>query len=257
MSVGQAVILFCAALLGGTLNAVAGGGTFLTLPALLLTGVPPVQSNATSTIALWPGTLASAAAYRSSLTASRRTLLSFGLVSLVGGGLGALVLVHTNSSTFELLIPWLLLLATVLFSFGNQMTGRLRAQMGKASGPTWLAPAGSLLLQFVISAYGGFFGGGIGILMLATFAVMGMTNIHEMNALKTVLTACINGVAVVTFVLAGDIFWAQALVMVVGGIVGGYGGAIYARKIDPKYIRWFVMCVGFGMTIYFFVRTYA
>lgn len=257
MTLLTALVLFVAAVLGGTLNAVAGGGSFISFPALLISGVPPIQANATSTIALWPGSAASIGAYKDSLTATRRTLLLYGIVSIIGGVLGALVLINTKPATFSLLIPWLLLLATLLFTFGGKLTGTLRARLSKASGPAWLPLTGALVLQFIISAYGGFFGGGIGILMLASFAVLGMENIHEMNALKAVLATCINGVAVITFILAGKIFWPEALVMIVGAIAGGYGGAYYARRIDPRIVRRFVILVGFGMSLYFFITTFA
>ena len=257
MSWFQAIILFCAAILGGTLNSVAGGGSFITFPTLIITAVPPVNANATSTVALWPGSVATVGGYRGMLRVERRLLLLLSGISLLGGGLGAVVLLHTNQQFFLRLVPYLLLLATLLFAFGGPITARLRRrknETGDGSASFRMPLIWIIALQFVIALYGGFFGGGIGILMLATLSLMGMDDIHSANALKAILTACINGVAVVTFIIAGAIFWAQALVMIVGGIAGGYGGATIARRLDPKLVRRFVILVGFGLSIYFFVR---
>lgn len=253
----SALLLFVAAVLGGMLNAVAGGGTFITLPALIFTGVPSVNANITSTVALWPGTLATIGGYRGTLHVERRLLLALGGVSVVGGALGALVLLRTTSTLFLQLVPYLLLLATLLFAFGGTITTRLRRSRQKRAreaGTFGMPIVWVTVCQFVIAVYGGFFGGGIGILMLAALSVMGMDDIHSANALKAILNACINGVAIVTFVLAGAIFWGQAVVMIVGAVVGGYGGATVARHINPKLVRWFVIFVGIVMSVYFFVH---
>jgi uncharacterized protein len=255
LDISQALVLFVAAVIGGALNSVAGGGSFISFPALLLFNAPhPIESNATNTVALWPGSIASAGAYRKELSAQRSTLVLLSSVSLLGGLLGSLVLLRTKPATFESLLPYLLLVATLLFTFGGAVTARLRRQVSHVSAPSWLGVAGVCLLQFAIAIYGGFFGGGIGILMLATLALMGMTEIHMMNALKTVLASLINGIAVVAFVVAGKVIWPQAVVMIVGAIIGGYGGAHVARKLDGGVVRGFVITVGFTMTAYFFYR---
>jgi uncharacterized protein len=249
------ILLFVAAVLGGTLNSVAGGGTFITLPALIFTGVPPIAANVTSTVALWPGSVASTGAYRRELAAQQRGLLILLLgTSLIGGILGARLLLGTSQSAFVLLLPYLMLMATILFTISPYITKMLRARSTEKTQRTWLTWTVMAFAQFIIAIYGGYFGGGIGILMLATLAMMGMENIHEMNGVKTLLTTCINGAAMVTFIVHGAVFWPQAILMLVGAIVGGYGGAYYARKIEQKWIRIFVMVVGFSMTIYFFVR---
>jgi uncharacterized membrane protein YfcA len=221
----------------------------VTFPALLFAGISPVTANATSTIALWPGTVASAFAYRRELHDVRRELLPMGFASLVGGLAGSLVLLRTSDSTFILLIPWLLLFATVLFSFGGWMATRL---LRGARAPLALAT----VAQVFVAIYGGYFGGGIGIMMLAILSVLGMANIHRMNALKTVLGALINGVAVIAFILAGAVAWAPGVAMIAGGVTGGYAGAAVARRVDPKHVRWLVLGVAWTMTAYFFVRTY-
>ena len=255
MSLPSILLLFLAAVLGGTLNAVAGGGSFFTFPSLIFTGVPPIAANATSTAALWPGSIASIGAYRRELAAQNPILL-FLLVdtSLIGGMLGAVLLLRTPQGIFVTLLPYLLLTATLLFTFSGPVTKlfHVRNMEKRALSPANLI--GLAIVQLIISIYGGYFGGGIGILMLATLAVMGMEDIHMMNALKTLLTTCINGVAVITFILAGAVFWLQALVMILGAIIGGYGGAYYARKIKQTWIRAFVMIIGFSLTLYFFIR---
>lgn len=259
MTFPQAIALFIAAVLGGALNSVAGGGSFITLPTLIFTGVSAKIANATSTVALWPGSVASVSAYRKELMKQNRTLLLvLGITSLVGGLLGALLLLGTSQNTFVQLLPYLLLLATVLFAVSGPITTRLRARAAERSPKqtsqiSWRVLTLIAILQLIIATYGGYFGGGIGILMLATLGLMGMENIHEMNAVKTVLQTVINGVAVVAFIIAGAVVWGQAIVMIVGSIVGGFTMASFARRLDPRVVRGFVILVGISMTIYFFV----
>ncbi|HLG63122.1 MAG TPA: sulfite exporter TauE/SafE family protein [Ktedonosporobacter sp.] len=255
MALPQILVLFVASILGGILNAVAGGGSFFTFPSLIVTGVSAIQANATSTVALWPGTIASVGAYRRELKKQKRGLLLLLVgISLIGGVLGAILLLRTSQAVFVLLIPYLLLLATLLFAFSGPVTARLRTRSINKTRLSWRSFIGLAVAQFIISIYGGYFGGGIGILMLATLAMMGLDNIHEMNALKTLLASCINGIAVVTFIIAGAVVWFQAILMIFGAILGGYGGAYYARKIDPRWVRLFVIVVGIVLTIYFFLR---
>ena len=253
MSLPQALLLFGIALVAGAQNSVAGGGSFLTVPVLIFTGVLPKQANATNTLALWPGTVASIPPYRDALDTERLTLVVLSIVSVVGGILGAVVLLKTPQDAFLRILPFLLLGATILFAVGGPVTARLR-RSGKPPGPRWLTLTGVSLVQFVVALYGGFFGGGIGILMLATLSLMGMRNIHTMNALKVVLASCINFVAMLTFIFAGLVEWPQALVMMVGAIIGGWGGASVARKIDGRYIRIYVIVVGLAMSLVLFLR---
>ena len=243
------LFLFGAGMLGGALNSVAGGGSFIGLPALLYAGIPPVAANATTTLALWPGAVSSAIAYRRDIRASLRTLLVLGAVSLIGGLLGALLLVRTSDTSFMRLLPWLMLVAASAFTFGNRLTPG-----ASAGAPRHVVAPWAVLLQLVISVYGGYFGGGIGIMMLATLAMAGMTDIHEMNGLKSTLGATINGIALAEFVYNGSVHWKPGLVMVAGGIVGGYAGASLARRIERRHVRLFVIAVGWTMTVYFFLR---
>jgi uncharacterized protein len=245
-----AVMLFFAAAAGGAINSVAGGGSFVSFPALLFAGVPSVPANATNSVALWPGSVASAFAYRRELGDVRRELLPLSIAGLAGGLAGSLLLLRTSERAFVLMIPWLLLFATVLFSFG----GRLSRLIASGAPASILAAS---VLQLLVSVYGGYFGGGMGIMMLAILSILGMSDIHRMNAVKTILGALVNGVAVVAFIVAGAIDWTSGAVMIAGGTLGGYGGAAAARRVDPKHVRRLVMAVAWSMTAYFFVRTYA
>jgi uncharacterized membrane protein YfcA len=242
-------LLFVAAAVGGALNSVAGGGSFVAFPALLFAGVPPIPANATNTIALWPASVASAVAYRRELTDARRVLVPLGCAALGGGLVGSLLLLRTSDQTFVVLIPFLLLFATVLFSFGGSIAKKITAG---AHAPLPVAVAA----QFAISVYGGYFGGGMGIMMLAVMTLLGMTEIHRMNGLKNVLGTLINGVAVVAFVLAGAVQWGAGVVMIFGGITGGYAGAAIARRVNPRYVRRLVMAIAWTMTAYFFAKTF-
>ena len=254
MSIGQALILFIAAVLGSILNSVAGGGTFITFPTLIFTGVPSINANASSAVALWPGSVASARAYASALKVPRQLLVLLIIVSAVGGLVGADVLLHTPQATFRLLIPYLLLVATVLFALGPYVTKWVRKRASSLGAPGWVGTASIAVLQFVIAAYGGFFGGGMSILILSGLSLLGLEGIHTMNAVKNLLAVFINGVAVLAFVIAGAVYWPQALVMVVGAVIGGYTAGVYAQLLDPKLVRWFVIGVGVALTAYFFVH---
>lgn len=254
MNLHNAIFLFFAGALGGAINAVAGGGSFVAFPALMFTGVPPVSANATNTLALWVGVTASGGAYRNRLSISRRVMIPLIVTSVIGGLAGAFLLIKTPAQTFLKVMPWLMLGATLLFAFGKHLTGRIAA--GISSDASRGAIAGASVFELVVAVYGGYFGGGIGIMNLAMLAAMGMTDIHDMNALKVVLGGVINGVATVTFVITGAIVWPQAIVMTVGAILGGYFAAHYAQKLPQSWIRAFVILVGAAMTVYFFVLGY-
>jgi uncharacterized protein len=252
------IFLFFAALTGGAVNSVAGGGSFISFPALLFTGMAPIPANATNAVALWPGTTASAVAYRNTFTSdSRRLLLPLVSACIVGGVLGAAILLQTPPVTFLHLVPWLLLLATLLFVFSGRMTTWVRSRAGHAPGDEKL-PRGlfltGLFLQLVIAMYVGYFGAGTGILVLALLALLGMENVHAMNGIKTLLVSVANGVAIVTFIWARVIVWPQALLMIVGAAAGGYGGAYLAQRMNPQHVRRLVIVIGFAMAAYFFWR---
>jgi uncharacterized membrane protein YfcA len=253
MDLAAALLLVAAATAGGAMNAVAGGGSFLTFPSLLFAGVPAIPANATSAVALWPGSLASAWGYREDLAHEKRVLRWFGAVSLAGGLAGALLLLLTPERTFRALIPWLLLGATAIFAFGPILARRLREAGSLSHRVTTRSLLWLSIVQLLVAVYGGYFGGGIGILMLAAFAAMGMEDIHAMNGLKAVLALLINGIAVVAFIVAGVVDWPAALLMVAGAVLGGYLGARGAKKVDAKWLRVFVIVVGLTLTAYFFL----
>jgi uncharacterized membrane protein YfcA len=252
LSFSHAILLFFAGALAGAMNAVAGGGSFVAFPTLLFTGVPPIPANATNTLSLWVGTAVSGGAYRRHLNLPRRVLLPLVSMGLLGGLAGALLLIKTPAHTFFRLIPWLMLAATLLFTFGRHLTGRLSSGISHQASNA--AIAGASCIELLVAIYGGYFGGGIGIMNLAMFAALGMTDIHEMNALKIVLVAVINGVAAVTFIATGSIVWPQALLMIVGAGLGGYASAHYAQKLPQSLVRATIIALGSGMTIYFFLK---
>ena len=248
------IFLFFAGALGGALNSVAGGGSFIAFPALLFTGVPPIPANATNTIALWTAAAASGGAYRKRLDVPRSVLIPLLSASPVGGLVGALLLLKTPAHTFMRVLPWLTLGATLLFAFGKKLAGGRKSVIEHEA--TTFALAGATLFQLGVAIYGGYFGGGMGIVMLAMLAALGMTDIHAMNALKSVMGFVINGVAVVTFIAARAVYWKHGIIMIVGGIAGGYLGAHYAMKMPQVWIRMFVVVVGAAMTSYFFWKSY-
>jgi uncharacterized membrane protein YfcA len=254
LNLESAIFLFFAGVLGGALNSVAGGGSFIAFPALLFTGVPPIPANATNTIALWTAAAASGGAYRKQLAVPRRVMIPLLAASLIGGLAGAVLLLKTPPQTFMRVLPWLTLGATLLFAFGKKLArGRKSVIEHDATG---VALAGATLFQLGVAVYGGYFGGGMGIVMLAMLAALGMTDIHAMNALKSVMGFVINGIAAVTFVVTGAVYWRHGMVMIAGAIVGGYLGAHYAMKAPQAWIRTFVVLVGAGMTVYFFCKSY-
>ena len=254
MHLQTAIFLFVAGALGGAINAVAGGGSFIAFPALLFTGVPPVPANATNTLSLWLGVTASGRAYRHRLTIPKRVMVPLLVAGVIGGLAGAFLLIRTPGQTFLKVLPWLMLGATLLFAFGKHLTGKIAAGIHHEASSG--AVAGAALFELLVAVYGGYFGGGLGIMNLAMLSALGMTDIHAMNALKVVLGGVINGVATVTFVVTRAIVWPQGIVMTVGAMLGGYFAAHWAQKLPQKWIKNFVIVVGTGMTLYFFWKAY-
>ena len=247
-----------AAFLAGIMNSVAGGGTLLTFPALIAAGLSPLIANATSTVALLPASLSSAFGYREELAGSRRWAAALAVPSLVGGGLGALLLLHTSNATFNRIVPWLVLGATTLFVLQRPL---LRWIRGEA--PTRLtdqqvgerAPAPAMLAaQLLVGVYGGYFGAGIGILMLAALGFMGFSNIHRMNGLKNWGAFCMNFVAAVMFAFSGIVDWPVALSMAAGSIAGGYVGARAAQRVPQGVVRGVVIALGVTTGVWLLIR---
>jgi uncharacterized membrane protein YfcA len=244
-------LLCVVAFAAGAVNSVAGGGTLLTFPVLLAV-VPPRVANATSTVALMPGSAAGAWGYRRELAGTRPWLLLLGGPSLLGGAAGSLLLYYLPEKVFDYLIPWLLLTAALLFLIQPAL-GRLvrEGQAGLPRAPVCAAVAG---FQFLVAVYGGYFGAGIGILMLTALAFTGLGDIHRMNAVKTLLAACINGVSIAVFVAGGIVHYGYGLAMAVAGILGGYAGARLGRRLPRAAVRGFVVAVGLGLAAYYFAR---
>ncbi len=253
MHLGQAIFLFAAATIAGALNAVAGGGGFIAFPALIFTGMQPISANATNTAALWPGTLASTGAYRGAIRGHRKTLIPLVLAGIIGGVIGAYILLHTPQRTFMRLVPWFLLTATLLFTFSRRITAFFKTHAAFVHESASSALGGAVI-QLIIGLYIGYFGAGAGILMLALLALLGETDIHAMNGMKTLLATVANGMALATFIITKTVVWPQAVVMIFGAALGGYGAAWYAQRVDPRITRGLVIATGFGMAIYFFVR---
>lgn len=256
MNLFQGILLFLAATAAGTINSIAGGGSFIAFPALIFTGVPPINSNAICSVALFPGSLASIGGYRLELIEERKILPLMILISFIGGITGAVIMLKTPPNTFMELVPWLLLIANLLFIFGSKITAAFRNANIRKGTSRFRILSGTIVLQLFIAFYGGFFGAGMGIMMLAALALMGMDNIHKMNAFKVVLGSCINGIAAIIFISAGVILWLQTSVMIIGAVIGGFGGAYYARKYDPAKVRIVVILIGSIMTLYFFAKVY-
>jgi uncharacterized membrane protein YfcA len=249
--------LFLAAMAGGIVNSVAGGGGFIAFPALLFSGVPSINANATGTVALWPGTLASTGAYRKALSADLlKRILPLIIITFLGSIVGSVLLLKTRQSTFDKMIPWLLLAATLLFTFSGKVTTWVNRHQHAEAGPSAARTIGVTAMQAVAAVYIGYFGAGVGIVMLALLAMMGIENIHSMNGLKTLLATCGNAVAVIIFIFARAVFWPEAILMIFGGALGGYMGAWYAQKMDPKSVRYVVITIGCSLTTYFFWRVY-
>jgi hypothetical protein len=241
-------------MLGGAMNAVAGGGSFIAFPALVFTGVPQIPANATNTAALWTGIVFSGGAFRDRLDVPRRVMIPLIVTSFIGGVAGAFLLLKTPEHTFAKVLPWLMAGATLLFIFGKKLARRGPSSVSYEA--TTAAIVGASIFELAVAVYGGYFGGGVGIVNLAMLAAIGMTDIHAMNALKSVLGSAINGVAVIVFIAKKAVFWPQAIVMIAGAAVGGYFGAHYSLRLRPGLVRWFVILVGTAMSIYFFVKAY-
>ncbi len=244
----QNVYLFLASLGGSALNALAGGGSFFTFPALIFAGVPILNANATSTLALLPGSVFSAYTFRDRIGVSGRPLALLGMASIFGSIIGSFLLIYTPTQTLKHILPFLLLVATLLLIFKNPLS---RSRLSHLIGGS---PNLGLIFQFMIAIYGGYFGGGIGILMLASFNLMGYSDMVQMNALKAFLGSAINLVALTIFIFKGLIVWKFALVMFVGSVVGGYAGFTFGTRLPPRLLHLFIIFMGVVLTAYFFVQ---
>ncbi|MBC7529197.1 MAG: sulfite exporter TauE/SafE family protein [Chthonomonadaceae bacterium] len=275
LSVLQFSVLFLSAFLAGAINTVAGGGTLITFPILLFVGYNPIIANATSTVALIPASISGAWGYRHELKESKHALSRLLPISLIGGALGAFLLVHTRPDTFKAIVPYLILGATCLFmvqepisrwskkrlernklSTGTTLESSIDAEVpaldrGSSSPLTWIGVMG---FQMLVAVYGGYFGAGAGILMLAAYGFLGFTNIHRMNGLKNLNGIAINGIAALTFIFKGLVDWRTAAIMALGALTGGISGVKMARSMGQKNVRLLVIAVGFALTLTLLIR---
>jgi uncharacterized membrane protein YfcA len=240
--------LIAASILGGAVNALAGGGTFLVFPALVLAGIAPITANATASFLLWPAGLASAWVYRNDIPNDRRLLSIMSVVSGIGAIAGSFVLLRTSNATFSGLVPWLLLFATLNFTFAKQLRNL-------ASGASHRASLALLLVgQLAISFYGGYFGTGMGVLMLALYLSATGKDVHVANGLRLVCATVINAAAIVIFAAKGAIDWKVGIPMLVAALIGGYFGAVLVRRLNAESARRWVMIYAWGITVWFFAR---
>lgn len=258
MDATRLLLVVIAAAVGGAINAIAGGGTLVTFPALVGLGVPAIVANATSTVALWPGALGSLFGYRDELAGARSWAIRFAVPSVAGGLLGALLLLRTPAERFDQVVPWLVLGATVLFLVQRPLMSALRSRLATTTEPDDPArrPPGTalLLFQLGIAVYGGYFGAGIGILMLAALGFMGFKNIHRMNGLKNWGGLCINVIAALTFALGGFVNWPVAIAMAIGAMAGGYAGSRLAQRVPQEAVRRAVIAIGLLASVWLFAK---
>jgi uncharacterized membrane protein YfcA len=244
------ILLALAAFASGIVNALAGGGAFLTFPSLIAAGIPAIDANASSTVALAPGQFVTAWASREVVRNTpqewKSELLSLSIISLIGGTIGAILLLVTPSQAFSKLVPWLLMFATAVFARG----GRLQ----RGDGRRLLGPVSIKVVHGVISIYGGYFGGGIGILMLAALSIYGMRDIRQMNGMKIIFAGLMNATATIIFIIAGRVHWPETSVMMVAAMGGGYAGAKLGGILPAHIVRAAIICVGILLTIYFFLK---
>jgi uncharacterized membrane protein YfcA len=248
MTLFNVALMFIAAFFAGVVNSIAGGGMLLAFPLLIWLGLDPKIANATGTVALLPGLVGGLFGYRREMNDSSLILMRLGVVSIIGGGVGAWLLIVTPSPIFARLVPWLILFATILFMLQAPVTRWLHLPAG-TGGSTKAWWVGALVFQFFSASYGGYFGAGNGILMLAALGLLGMHDIHRANGIKNFLGICINSVAVVAFSIAHLVSWPRALLMAVGALAGGYVGARTAQRVGRTFIRRAIVVIGFAITI--------
>ncbi len=250
------LLLFVAGLLGGAINSLAGGGSFVVFPALLFAGVPPVLANASNTYAALPGYVSGAAGFWKELRAERHRLLPYSVIALIFGYLGAELLLRISDQGFSRTVPFLMGFAVLLFAFGGRISNLVQSKSG---GSARLKLAGAALLFAMLAGiclYGGFFNAGLGVLLLAFFATSGLSDIHAMNGLKLWVSALVALVAVVRFAVSGTIAWYQGSIALFGVVIGGYVAARLARYVPTPLLRGAILVYGSGLTVYFFWRAF-
>jgi uncharacterized membrane protein YfcA len=246
MTVTMIVLLAAAGFLSGAVNAIAGGGTFLTFGAMTLAGLPPITANATSSIVQFPGYVTSTLAYWDDISTRWRSLVILGIASVLGALAGSLILLSLDNPSFRALVPWLLAAATLIFAAGPWLKPKATAEHNDKS-------LASIVAQFLNAIYGGFFGAGMGIMMLAVLGLTTGGSYHHLNAMKNFFATLIAAVAIIVFIGGGVVAWPQALVMIPAGAAGGYAGVWLAKRAPQALLRWCVVAVGTALTVYYFV----
>jgi len=250
-------LLFIAGFLAGILNSIAGGGTFITYPAFILVGLPPIMANATNTFASCSGYLSGVVAFKDELKSHKKELPKFVVISFVGGISGAWLLLQTPEQVFREVVPWLMLFATVLFIVGEKLNLMLRQLTARYKYASVLGALSSILLFLAICIYGGFFNAGQGIICLSYLALVGYTNINAMNGIKLLSSACVALVAIAVFIYHGSIAWSEGLIVLIGALIGGYSAAKLSTRLPQSLIRGIVILISVGVTAYFFYDVYA
>ena len=250
------LFLFVAGVLGGVVNSIAGGGSFITFPALLFVGVPPIAANATNTFSSCSGYISGAIAFRQDMMVHKHELPRFIVISLLGGIAGAWLLLQTPEALFREAIPWLLLFATVLFIFGAPLNSALRTLAARHKHASSVGALLLILMLFGVCLYGGFFNAGLGIIILSYLALAGYSDINAMNGIKLLVSSFVSLIAIVLFIIDGVIAWYEGTIVLVGTLTGGYVAAHLSRQLPQAYVRGFVIVASIGITLYFFYDIY-
>ena len=247
-------VIAIAAFIAGVINSMAGGGTLISFPTMVWMGRPAILANATNAVALWPGSFSAMYGYRDDMRRVRRWLYLLTIPSVAGGALGAILLLHTSETTFSRIVPLLILGATLLLAAQEVISRKLNIVAKAHEKPTvgWVIFV--FTFQLLVGLYGGYFGAGMGILMLAALGLIGLTDLHEMNGLKNLLAVCINAVAAIYFAISGAVIWKDAMVMAVAAIAGGFAGAKLAKRLGRGFVRGMVVAIGLIMTVALFIK---
>jgi len=247
-------LIALAAFVAGVINSMAGGGTLVSFPTMVWLGRPPIMANATNAVALWPGSLSAMFGYRDDMRRVRRWLYLLTIPSVAGGALGAILLLHTTEKTFSRIVPFLILGATLLLAAQELISRKLNLIAKAHENPSagWVVFV--FTFQLLVGLYGGYFGAGMGILMLAALGLIGLTDLHEMNGLKNLLAVGINGVAAIYFAISGAVLWVDAIVMALAAIAGGFAGAKLAKRLGRRFVRGAVVFIGLTMTVALFLK---
>jgi uncharacterized membrane protein YfcA len=247
-------LIAAAAFVAGVINSMAGGGTLISFPTMVWLGRPPIMANATNAVALWPGSLSAMFGYRDDMRRVRRWLFLLIIPSVAGGAFGAILLLHTSEKTFSRIVPFLILGATLLLAAQELISRKLNliAKAHESPSVGWVVFV--FTFQLLVGLYGGYFGAGMGILMLAALGLIGLTDLHEMNGLKNLLAVGINGVAAIYFAISGAVLWVDAIVMALAAIAGGFAGAKLAKRLGRRFVRGAVVFIGLTMTVALFLK---